>query len=58
MTDTSGAALVGRDWTRFILNAHERFTPCPVEHPTIRHPRLRPSKDDLSISNQDNESTA
>ena len=57
MTDTSGAALVGRGWTRFILNVHERFTPCAVERPTIVIPgTFRPSKDDLSISNQDNES--
>ena len=50
MTDASGAAaLVARDWNRFIiLNVHERFTPGALEHPAIVIPG-RFVKDDLSI---------
>ena len=37
MTDASGAAaLVARDWNRFVLNVHERFTPGALEHPAIQ----------------------
>lgn len=54
MTDASGAAaLVARDWNRFVLNVHERFTPGALEHPAIGIPG-RFVKDDLSIADQDN----
>jgi hypothetical protein len=54
MTDASGAAaLVARDWNRFILNVHERLHVGALEHPVIVIPG-RFLKDDLSIADQDN----